>query len=302
MNLSARPGERPWHLHAMALTSGLFVFVGRYRAYRREDSGFSVPGGLDPVCFSSGIASAVIRPLSRGCRPNYAPPAAKSFASLLMLGMPPMLHRFYQENAREGSNGDFLGCSTDGSRRSFRAFCTGNGPAPVPCWRPCPPPQARCWFQDLPYVSLPRGSPRSLPVGMAACFAGYLLTLRALAGEPIIPKLVHTALWVFLPLTLALPLFWKMPSSTDLIAMSSIGVIGCAALFLLDRALEMAPPMIIAPAVCTQPVWAEILEGRRPTPLTLLGLVFILSAIAAVALWRPAGVPRGAAAAAGTGA
>jgi drug/metabolite transporter (DMT)-like permease len=139
-------------------------------------------------------------------------------------------------------------------------------------------------------------------LGMAASFAGYQVTLRQLAGEPILPKLVHTALWVFLALTLLMPLVWRKPSARDLLIMSLIGVVGCLALLLLDCALEIASPAILAPAICTQPVWVELLAGRRPTGLKVVGTVLILGAIAVVSLWRDDAARRGAAAAAGAGA
>ncbi|HZR63570.1 MAG TPA: hypothetical protein VFA85_00385 [Terriglobales bacterium] len=121
-----------------------------------------------------------------------------------------------------------------------------------------------------------------LPLGMAACFAEYQLILRTLATEPILPKLFHTALWVFLPLTLVAPYFWRKPSSADMILMTSIGLLGCLGLFLLDLALELAAPVLIAPAVCTQPLWVELLEHKRPDAWALAGNVLVLVAIGAV--------------------
>jgi drug/metabolite transporter (DMT)-like permease len=117
-----------------------------------------------------------------------------------------------------------------------------------------------------------------------------------------IAKLVHTALWVFLALTLLMPVVWRKPSVTDLLVMSSIGVIGCLALLLLDRALEIASPVLIAPAICTQPVWVEVLAGRRPTGLKVVGAVLILGAVAVASVWRGNGIHRGPATAAGAGA
>jgi drug/metabolite transporter (DMT)-like permease len=123
-----------------------------------------------------------------------------------------------------------------------------------------------------------------LPLGMAACFAGYQLALRALAAEPVLPKLFHTALWVFITLTLAGPIFWRRPATADLISMIVIGALGCIALFALDRALEIASPVLLAPAVCTQPVWAAFLETRMPGRLSILGTILIVSSISAILL------------------
>jgi drug/metabolite transporter (DMT)-like permease len=77
-----------------------------------------------------------------------------------------------------------------------------------------------------------------LALTMAASLALYMVMTRSMRDEPVLPKLFHTALWVFVALSVALPLFWLRPSPESLLAMVAIGVLGLVALFALDRSID----------------------------------------------------------------
>ncbi len=122
------------------------------------------------------------------------------------------------------------------------------------------------------------------PLGMVFCFALYQVLAREMRDEPVATKLFHTGFWVFLALSLALPRFWRAPSPRDVAIMVSIGVLGCGALFALDLALEIASPGVIAPALCTQPFWAALLEGKLSGAAP--GAVLVLIGAGLAFLWR----------------
>jgi drug/metabolite transporter (DMT)-like permease len=128
-----------------------------------------------------------------------------------------------------------------------------------------------------------------LALGMALCLALYLVMSRAMRHEAELTKLVHTALWVFVPLTFVLPLFWQMPTLQGLAAMSAIGVMSCGMLFALDRAVERVPPAFLAPVLYTQFAWDMLLRwslhAATPDARTLTGTLLVFAAAGAAVLW-----------------
>lgn len=95
-----------------------------------------------------------------------------------------------------------------------------------------------------------------LPVlGMALSFSLYLLGSRYLRSEHILASLFYTAAGVALPLSLGLPGFWVTPSPRCLLGMVAIGLLGLGLLFLLDRAVEIAPLSLLAPYLLIEPVF-----------------------------------------------
>jgi drug/metabolite transporter (DMT)-like permease len=119
-------------------------------------------------------------------------------------------------------------------------------------------------------------------LGMALCLSLYLVFTRQLRYESTVTNLVFTAACVLMPLTLTLPLVWRMPSSEALAVMAAIGVIGLGALFALDRALEGAPVSAVAPMLYLQPVWTVMLAAL--TGQLDLGLGSILGIVQVVAV------------------
>jgi drug/metabolite transporter (DMT)-like permease len=127
-----------------------------------------------------------------------------------------------------------------------------------------------------------------LAVGMAFCFALYVMVSRAMKEEFILCKLFHTALWVFACLTVALPFFWRTPSVRGLVAMGTIGLLGWLGLWALDRAIELAPPEQLAPMLYMQILWTALIGAvsgaRMPAHRTLAGVLLIASGLCAVLL------------------
>lgn len=91
-----------------------------------------------------------------------------------------------------------------------------------------------------------------LPLLMALSFSLYVVMTRALRDQPLASNLFHSALGVFLVLTLAMPALWHWPSWRDLLVMCSVGVLGLLALALLDRAAAAAPLAMSAPVAYLQ--------------------------------------------------
>jgi drug/metabolite transporter (DMT)-like permease len=126
-------------------------------------------------------------------------------------------------------------------------------------------------------------------LGMALCFAMYLIVSRSMKEEFTLCRLFHTGLWVFAPLSLGLPLFWRTPSIRSLACMIAIGILGWFGLFALDRAVELASPVYLAPMLYTQLLWSAVIDsvagGYRPGPRILAALLLV-SCGAGAALFR----------------
>jgi hypothetical protein len=125
--------------------------------------------------------------------------------------------------------------------------------------------------------------------GMALCFALYMVVMRSMRQEPIMTKLFHTALWVFIGMSVILPSVWYRPTLHGLLAMIAIGVFGWFGLYALDRALEAAPAAILAPVLYTELVWDLLLHWRPHVALggrTDLGALLIVVAACATFVWR----------------
>lgn len=121
-----------------------------------------------------------------------------------------------------------------------------------------------------------------LGVGMATCFSLYLFVVRSMHKEALLTKLFHTALWVFIALSVGLPYFWKTPTFRGTGAMIVIGLLGWVGLLSLDLAIEIVPVGVLAPVLYTQLVWDMLLQWPlREMPFdsrTILGAILALSA------------------------
>jgi drug/metabolite transporter (DMT)-like permease len=149
---------------------------------------------------------------------------------------------------------------------------------------------------DLPPVSW-----RYLaPIGMGFCFALYVVMTRRMHGESTHAKLFHTALWVFLILSMVVPFQWKMPSLQVLAVYSSIGLSGYICLFFLDKAIELAPASLAAPMIYTVPLWSCVIEsittGKPPGGMAAAGALIVVATSAYLVLGEWSGRVRFAAA------
>jgi drug/metabolite transporter (DMT)-like permease len=130
-------------------------------------------------------------------------------------------------------------------------------------------------------------------LGMAACFAWYVVLTWRMRREPIMPKLFHTALWVFVSLSFVVPLIWRPPSGRGLLALIAVGLVGWVALYALDRAVEETPPSLVAPFFYLQLPLGMLLElqGHMP-PLGVLAGTGLIAVAAGMALARSGGMSR----------
>jgi drug/metabolite transporter (DMT)-like permease len=130
-----------------------------------------------------------------------------------------------------------------------------------------------------------------LPLLMALSFAVYLAMTRRLTGEAVYANLFYTALGVFALLTPFMPMVWVTPSVGDAVVLGCIGVVGLLALFLLDRAVALAPldvstPFLFAHLLGSLAVGWYLL-GRVPTHVVLAGATLV-AAVLGVLWWRAA--------------
>jgi len=137
------------------------------------------------------------------------------------------------------------------------------------------------WLVIQPALPAP-GWKVLLPFGVALSYGLYKLLTRQMRDEATSANLFHTAAWVFLALTIVLPLFWRMPPPRALAAMVGIGIWGFFTLLLLDRALALAPVSITAPFIYTQCIWSALLawvrHGHAFSTGMLVGAALICSA------------------------
>ena len=94
------------------------------------------------------------------------------------------------------------------------------------------------------------------PAGMAITFSLYVVMTRSLRSERTRANLFYTALGVFLALCPVMPLLWITPTVHDLLVLVTIGVVGFAALWALDRTAENAPVSGSAPLTALQAVFS----------------------------------------------
>jgi len=134
-----------------------------------------------------------------------------------------------------------------------------------------------------------------LALGMALCLAFYIVMSRTMRHEAELTKLVHTALWVFVPLTFVLPFFWQTPTLQGFVAMSVIGVMSCGMLYALDLAVERVPPAFLAPVLYTQFAWDMVLRWSlhtaTPDTRTIIGTLLVFVAAGSAILWSARQVP-----------
>jgi drug/metabolite transporter (DMT)-like permease len=124
-----------------------------------------------------------------------------------------------------------------------------------------------------------------LAVGMAVCFAGYVVMTRMLRMERTTTNVFYTALGVFVSLSLVAPTFWKPLTFEAFVPMAAVGVVGFAGLYALDRALALAEVTAVAPLLFSQVAFALLLTaaaGDRVGRSTLAGV----GLVAAVSVWH----------------
>ncbi|MCB0171120.1 MAG: DMT family transporter [Anaerolineae bacterium] len=119
-----------------------------------------------------------------------------------------------------------------------------------------------------------------LPLGMAFCFSLYGIMTRTLYTDGTLTNLFYTALVVFIPWSLGLPLFWQPLNLQALISMVMIGILGYMGLFFLDKAYEYASATIVAPFTYSQPIFyaisSSLIFRHFPRPSTIFGSLVLI--------------------------
>ncbi len=104
---------------------------------------------------------------------------------------------------------------------------------------------------------------------------------RSMHAENTLTSLFYTAGGVFFLLSFGLPFFWQPLTLMSGLLMASIGLLGFAALYALDKSLELASASVVAPIAYTQPIWvvglSYLLTGQRPSILSIVGVLVIIS-------------------------
>ena len=133
-----------------------------------------------------------------------------------------------------------------------------------------------------------------LPFVMGLCFALYQRLTENLTGERDVTNVFHSALWVFLALTLRMPFVWQTPTVSGWLALSAIGLCSPLLLYLLDLVARRDGLSRVAPVMYLQLVFAVGLAmtfaRERPHARAIAGSLLILVA-ATMASPRPAREP-----------
>jgi drug/metabolite transporter (DMT)-like permease len=132
-------------------------------------------------------------------------------------------------------------------------------------------------------------------VAMCLCFAGYVYLTERLQADGTVTSLFHSALWVFVVLSVRIPFVWEWPAVQGWIALVLIGVAGLAGLFFLDLGVRLGGPEAVAPTLFLQPVlFAVLVSGGSDLGMRgVLGSLLILAATLASLLGRRPGTPAG---------
>ena len=136
------------------------------------------------------------------------------------------------------------------------------------------------------YPGLPRGRfGILLAAGMSASFALYVVGTRWLRRESTPVNLFHSALSVFVVLTVVMPFVWRWPSSGAWGRVILIGLLGYFLLWSIDRAVHHATVAVVAPVMFIQPVieaiWFDGAAGEHASRRSVLGILLVAGVVAA---------------------
>jgi drug/metabolite transporter (DMT)-like permease len=121
---------------------------------------------------------------------------------------------------------------------------------------------------------------------MGCCFAMYVVLTKYLSCDGTLTNLFHSALWVFLALSVRMYFVWKWPTKQGWAALALVGVAGLIALYVLDLAVRFDGPGAFIPALYLQPVFIRLFEaglagfGRRAAAGA--GIVLCTTTLAAI--------------------
>ena len=113
--------------------------------------------------------------------------------------------------------------------------------------------------------SVPTLSGFLFSLAMSASFALYVVFTRELRREALSANLFYTAVGVIIPLSIALPRYWRTPPLHDAIILFGIGALGFVALLALDRAAERTAVSWTAAVLTLQVVVVQCIDALRHT-------------------------------------
>jgi drug/metabolite transporter (DMT)-like permease len=125
-------------------------------------------------------------------------------------------------------------------------------------------------------------------LAMAASFSGYIVLTRVLdRTEPLLTNLFHSALGVFVALSIPLLHLWVPVSTRQIIGALVVAVCGWLTLWLLELGLRQDSPGRLAPFLFVQAVLEWGLGANRATLTHVadIAAVFLMLASMSVALW-----------------
>lgn len=118
-----------------------------------------------------------------------------------------------------------------------------------------------------------------LAFAVSGCVGFYVTLTRSLRDEPLATNLFHTALWVFVGLSLILPFWWQPMSFRVIAIMMVVGGWGFLLLLSWDRALASAPLAVVLPFLLTESLWGAAYrlwrQGITPDAWGWLGVVLV---------------------------
>ncbi len=126
------------------------------------------------------------------------------------------------------------------------------------------------WLGTMAIHGMPLPQPKGLALTfvMAATFSLYVvLTAELDRTESFLTNLFYSALGVFVPLTLALPLWWQPLTSRALAGGAVVGILGWLTLAGMDLALRCDRPSRLAIFLFSQIVAQEFLSALLGTAL-----------------------------------
>lgn len=129
-----------------------------------------------------------------------------------------------------------------------------------------------------------------LPIGMGACFGLYLVSIRMLHSESLLPSLFYTALAVFVPLSFGLPAYWSAVTLPSIGGMVLIGFLGLLLLYSLDKALAVGSIGLAVPFLLSAPLWMLLFDALifhvHIQAGALLGSLLLIGALICLAIYQ----------------
>lgn len=137
--------------------------------------------------------------------------------------------------------------------------------------------------------SLDAMSQVALPsLAAAASFAGYIVLTRVLdRTEPLLTNMFHSALGVFIALSIPLATFWVPLSARQIVGALMVAVCGWITLWLLELGLRRDSPGRLAPVLFLQALleWAARANRDSFTDIRHLGPALVVLAAVSAAFW-----------------